>query len=107
MNVRGIFSPLKGNLLVVSILGLTFTSELVQPYEPIYIFALGGTGAVIGIISATQTLLGTFFRVQGGYIADVYGRNRLTGIVTSLTSFAYILYIFAPNWMWLVLGRPC
>jgi MFS family permease len=99
MNIRELLSPLTGNLLVlvVSLLGMTFTSEMVQPYKPLYIFALGGTGAVIGIISATQTLLGTFFRVPGGYIADVYGRSRLPRIVTSITSFAYFLYIFAPH----------
>jgi nitrate/nitrite transporter NarK len=63
---------------------------MIQPYEPLYIFALGGTGLVIGIISVTQTLFGTFFRVTRGHIADVYGRSRLTGIVPSLASFAYV-----------------
>jgi hypothetical protein len=82
MNIRELLSPFKGNplVLVVSLLGLTFTSETIEPYEPLHILAFGGTGAIIGIISATQTLLGTFFRVQGGYIADVYDRSRLLGI---------------------------
>lgn len=56
-------------VLVISLLGLTFTHEMIQPYEPLYIFALGGTGLVIGIISVTQTLFGTFFRVTRGHIA--------------------------------------
>jgi MFS family permease len=101
-----LFSPLKGNLLVliVSTLIWTFISQMVSPYESIYIFALGGTGLTLGILSSIRTMFGAFLRVPGGFIADTRGRRSLIGATTIFISFAYLVYAFAQDWSWLIFG---
>jgi len=105
-NFKELFSSLKGNLLilVLSMFIWTFTAQMIQPYEPLYIFSLGGTGAVLGMILAIQTIFGMFLRILGGYIADTYGRRRIIGIFTIISSFGFFFYVFAENWIWIVIG---
>jgi len=104
--LKQFFSPLRGNLLVlvVSLLIWTFMEQMIKTYEPLYVFALGGTGAILGALTATQTLLGTSLRIPGGYIADTRGRRLLVGAATILASFAYLFYALATNWTWLIFG---
>jgi MFS family permease len=106
MNIRSLFSPLKGNLLVlvISMIIWTFTYQMIQTYETLYIFALGGTGAVLSLLSAVQTLLCILFRVPGGYLADVYNRRMIVGLLPIITSFGYLFYIFAADWLWILFG---
>ena len=49
------FASLRGNLLVlVSSLTLwKFVLQIVSPYKSLYVFALGGSGITIGILSTT------------------------------------------------------
>lgn len=105
-NFKELFSSLKGNLLilVLSMFMWTFTQQMIQTYEPLYIFSLGGTGTVLGLILAIQTIFGMFLRILGGYMADIYGRKRIIGVFTAISSFAYLFYVFAEDWTWIVVG---
>lgn len=105
-SVKRFFQLLKGNLqiLTISTLIWTFFQQIIAPYEVLYIFSLGGSGVTLSIITAIQLILGIFLMVLGGYIADIYGRRWIIGIVTTLSSFSYLLYVFAQNWSWILIG---
>lgn len=59
---------------------------------------------VLSLIAAISLIVGLLLRVLGGYIADIYGRSRIIGIITTMASFSYLFYIFADNWVWIVIG---
>lgn len=104
--VKQFFQPLKGNLLVLttSTLIWTFFQQAIGTYEVLYVFSLGGTGTTLSMITAIQLILGIFLMMLGGYIADIYGRRWIIGIVTTLLSFSYLFYVFAQNWVWILVG---
>jgi MFS family permease len=105
-SIREYLAPLRGNLLVLisSMIVWNFVLQMVSTYEPLYVFALGGTGAALGLLTASQTLFSTFLRVPGGYIADKRGRRKIIGVVTIISSLGYIFYVFAGDWTWLLMG---
>ena len=104
--LREYLAPLRGNLLVLisSMIVWNFVLQMVSTYEPLYVFALGGSGVALGLLTASQTLLSTFLRVPGGYIADKRGRRKIIGVVTIVSSLGYLFYVFARDWTWLLMG---
>jgi len=68
-NFKELFSSLKGNLLilVLSMFMWTFTQQMIQTYEPLYIFSLGGTGTVLGLIlQSPHSLISSTFSQRIG-----------------------------------------
>jgi len=104
--IREYLASLRGNLLVLisSMIVWNFVLQMVSTYEPLYVFALGGSGVALGLLTASQTLLSTFLRVPGGYIADKRGRRKIIGVVTIVSSLGYLFYVFARDWTWLLMG---
>ncbi len=100
------FSTLKGNLLVLVISLIIWKSvlQMVSPYESLYVFALGGSGVTLGILSTTRMLVSTFLRIPGGYLADKKSRSMVIGFSIIVSSIGYLFYIFAKNWVWLLPG---
>ena len=97
---------LRGNLLVL-VVGLMiwkFVLQMISPYESVYIFALGGSGITLGVLSTIQMLFSTLFRIPGGYIADKHRRSRVIGYALIASSLGYVFYIFAKSWVWLLPG---
>lgn len=106
IEIREYLAPLKGNLLVLvsSLIIWRFVLQMVSPYEALYIFAIGGSGVALGILSTTKTLFSTFLRIPGGYLADKRGRRKVIGIAAIVSSLGYLFYVFAQSWLWLLPG---
>jgi MFS family permease len=104
--LRHEFDFIKGNflLLMVSWLIVDFFAELPGTYFPLYIRALGGTAASLGVIGATEMVARGLMQIPGGYIADRYGRKWIIMTMTAIAGLSRIVYIFAPTWEWIVLG---
>jgi MFS family permease len=100
------FSSLRGNILVLisSLVIWQFVLQMVSPYESLYVFALGGSGVTLGLLSTTRMLFSTFLRLPGGYLADKKGRRRVIGFAIILSGMGYLFYIFASSWLWLLPG---
>jgi MFS family permease len=103
---RKIFGLLRGNILVLvsSLVIWEFVLQIVTPYEALYIFALGGSGVTLGILSTTRMLFSTFLRIPGGYLADKHGRRKVFSLAAIVSSLGYLFYIFAKSWLWLLPG---
>ena len=104
--LRQEFGFIQGNflLLMVSWLIVDFFAELPGTYFPLYVKALGGTAASLGVIGAAEMVARGLVQIPGGYIADRYGRKWIIMTMTGLAGLSRIVYIFAPTWEWIVLG---
>jgi MFS family permease len=100
------FGFIAGNFLimVLSWLVLDFFSEMPSTYYPLYVQALGGTAASIGLIGAVEMLARGLVQIPGGYLADKYGRKWLISTMTFVAAMARIFYALAPSWEWILLG---
>ncbi|MBN1683361.1 MFS transporter [Candidatus Bathyarchaeota archaeon] len=104
--IRREFAFVTGNfaIMLTSWFFMDFFNELPTTYYPLYIKALGGTASSIGLIQAAANLSQAFSQIPGGYLADKYGRKWLIFSMTAVAGFARVLYVFAPNWEWILLG---
>ena len=104
--VRSEFSFIRGNylLLIAGSLITDFSGELAGTYFPLYFKALGGTASTFGLINSLFSIMSALVRFPGGYIADKHGRKQILWSMTLLTGFAYLFYVFAPSWEFIIIG---
>ena len=91
---------MRGNILVLTFtrtLGM-FARSMVFPYASLFILALGGDPAHIGLITSLQPLAGLIMFPIAGYLTDHAGRVRLIALGGFLESVALLLYVFARSW---------
>ena len=94
---------MRGNMLVFSItrvLGM-FGRRMAFTYASLFILALGGEPAQIGLINSLRPLSALLVFPIGGYLADRVGRVKLIGYTGIFSSLIILLYALAPNWRWL------
>jgi DHA1 family tetracycline resistance protein-like MFS transporter len=104
--IRGVFSFMRGNILVLTltqILGRFFRS-MVMPYASLYVLALGGEPAQIGLINSLRPLAGLIMFPLAGYFTDRAGRVRLIALAGYLSGATMLLYVLAPSWEWIALA---
>jgi MFS family permease len=104
--IRGEFDFIKGNLLLLYLGSfiIDFTGEMAFTYYSLYVKALGGTVATVGLISSVQQIVSAFTGFPGGYIADKHGRKQILWTMTLFMGFATLFYVFAPNWETILIG---
>lgn len=71
----------------------------------IYVLQLGGDYIHIGIISAVSAIVSLIPAFFGGYLADTVGRKKMVYSMSYLLAFNSVIYLFAQNWKWLLVGR--
>jgi MFS family permease len=104
--IRGVFSFMRGNILVLTLtqaLGRFFRS-MVMPYASLYVLALGGEPAQIGMINSLRPLAGIVMFPLAGYLTDRTGRVRLIAMAGYFSGAMMLFYIFAPSWEWVALA---
>ncbi len=104
--LRRAFGSVQGNIRVFAItdtLG-NFARSMVFPYASLYIIALGGDAAQIGLISFFGQLASLVLLPVAGHITDHVDRVRLLVLAGLLYSLFLVLTIFAPNWQVLALS---
>lgn len=78
-------------------------SELITPILPFYITALGGSGAVVGLISGLREGLPSLVNIFGGWFSDRVGK-RLPFVFFGYLLSAIMKFMmgFATSWQYLV-----
>jgi len=104
--LRSEFSFIHGNLLtlIVSWLFLYFTFALVSPFQSPFIEELGAPPVIIGLMGSIGAAMLSLVRIPGAYIADKYGRKQIIVTMTFSIAFSYLLYVFAPDWRFVLVG---
>jgi MFS family permease len=92
-------------LVAISRFGIFFSFRQVNPVFPVYLASLGASGALIGFIMSSFTMMATVSRPFVGMLIDRSGRKRylLLGIV--LLAVATLGYAWAPGLIFLVIFR--
>ena len=78
---------------------------IVIPFMPIYAKTLGATGISIGIFFASFPLAQMAFMPLIGRLSDQRGRKAFIAAGLLLSSLTSLAYVYAPNIMYLTLGR--
>jgi len=99
-------SSLKGNMgvMILSSGIWMLAGQLVWPFQSIYILSLGGSYFHIGIVTSVGALAGLIPTLYGGYLADTIGRRKIVSWMSFILSFNALIFAFAENWRWLVVG---
>jgi MFS family permease len=90
-------------LTVTQVLGMFFR-RMVLPYVSLFILAVGGEPAQVGIINSLRPLAGLLIFPISGYLTDRTGRVKLIALANYLNALTMMLYVFAPSWEWIALG---
>ena len=104
--IRGVFSFMRGNILVLTLtqsLGRFFRA-MVMPYASLYVLALGGEPAQIGLINSLRPLAGLVMFPLSGYITDRAGRVRLIALAGYFSGVTMLIFVLAPSWEWIALA---
>ena len=90
----------KSNLYVMMLSGAIWTpiSTAMGIYWQIYLMTLGASPFEIAIIAMSSTLVLSFSRILGGYLADIVGRRKLIVSMTYMVSLCYLAMFFALTW---------
>ena len=97
---------MSGNIAILTIRQVvsTFFRRMVLSYESLFILAVGGTSNQIGIISSVRPIAGLVIFPIAGYLTDRISRKKLIALADLLSGFTMLLYVFAPNWIWIAIG---
>ena len=95
--MKSFFSYMKGNVLVLTVtrMILFFSSSLVTTYFSLYVLALGGTAAVIGLSASLASFATIFVYPVAGYLADSRGRVKIIAAAYYMRTVEYVLYFVA------------
>ncbi len=91
-------------ILTIRQILLMFFRRMVLSYFSLYILAVGGDKAQIGLVSSLRPLAGLIMFPLAGALTDLTGRVRLIALGGYLSALTMLLYIFAPSWEWIALG---
>lgn len=104
--IKGEFSFIYGNylILVVSWVLMDIVNEMPGTYYSLYVIALGGSAAIVGLIGFVSLITLALVQFPGGYLADKYGRKWLISTMTFGIGIAFIFYALAPTWETILVG---
>ena len=104
---RSPFWFLTGNtrILVICRILWSFSTSIIYPYFSLYIIALGGTPAEVGLVNSIGIIAGMFLYPVGGYIADKMGRVKLVGYATVAYGLSHLFFVFASTWEHVAIGQ--
>ena len=100
------FGFIRGNflILVLSWILMDFAREMPSTYYGLYVRALGGSAATIGLIGFVSMIAQSLVQFPGGYLADKYGRKWLISTMTFGVALSYAFYALASSWQTIMLG---
>jgi MFS family permease len=100
------FSFFRGNylILIVSWILMDFAHEIPGTYYSDYVIQLGGSPAILGVISFVSLLTLASVQFPGGYLADKYGRRWLVSTLTFGVALSFVFYAAAPSWHFILIG---
>lgn len=88
-----------GTMILANISGM-----MIFPLESLYVQELGASVEQVGLFFTIAAVVPLLFQVLGGWLSDSIGRLQAIAIGSVGGVLAYLFYIFAPSWAWLLPG---
>ena len=100
------FSFIRGSLLILVITWvlMQFGGAMLFPYWSPFLRELGASPFLIGLILSISNIALFISRIPGSYLADFYGRKRLITTFTFAVGFVQLIYVFALDWRFILIG---
>jgi len=89
-------------LLMVILVGMG--ERIAERYLPLYLLALGGSLASIGLFSGANNLVNALYSFFGGYLSDRVGHKRALLLFNAMTIAGYAIVIVFPYWQAVIVG---
>ncbi len=70
----------------------------------LYMLDLGASVVQVGMVFTLASLVPMVLQIFGGWLSDTIGRLRIMAIGSSIAVFGYLIFAFAPNWQWVLIG---
>lgn len=70
----------------------------------LYMLDLGASVSQVGLVFTLASLVPMVLQIFGGWLSDTIGRLRIMAIGSSIAVFGYLIFAFAPNWQWVLIG---
>lgn len=77
-------------------------AQMIMPLESLYIQELGASVGQVGLFFTVAAIAPLFLQILGGYLSDSVGRLQAIAIGSLAGAAAYLFYIFAPSWQWVL-----
>ena len=105
-NLKNRFAFMKGNLTILTIRQVVgmFFRRMVLTYSSLFVLAVGGSSAQIGIINSVRPLAGLLMFPIAGYLTDRTSRVKLIAIADLMSGLTMLSYVIAPSWEWIAAG---
>ena len=81
-----------------------FFRRMVLSYASLFVLAVGGSSAQIGIINSVRPLAGLLMFPIAGYLTDRTSRVKLIAIADLMSGLTMLSYVIAPSWEWIAAG---
>ena len=91
-------------VLLYSTILANISTSMMQPFMPLYILALGGTVAQVGLFFTVGSLSTAVLRPLGGWFSDSIGRVQAVAIGGVFSFAGFLIYALSPNWQTLMVG---
>ena len=98
-NTLSILTPTLRWFLLGMVLA-NIAGAMLYTYLALYLQELGASIGQVGLVFSLASIVPLAFQVFGGWLSDTIGRLRAIAIGSSIASFGYLLFIFAPSWEW-------
>lgn len=100
------FAFVRGNFAVLLLSYILFNIgySMISPFESPFIEHLGASATAIGVIGTIGSVMLFLVRIPGSYIADKHGRRQIIVTMTYGVALSNIFFIFAPNWIFYIVG---
>ncbi len=100
------FLALKKNTatLLVMVLLVGMGERIAERFLPLYLLALGGGIASVGLFSGLNNFTNALYSYFGGYVSDRVGQKRALLMFNAMTILGYSIVIFFPYWQAVIVG---
>jgi DHA1 family multidrug resistance protein-like MFS transporter len=77
-------------------------AQMIFPLESLYVQELGASVEQVGLFFTIAAIAPLVFQVFGGWLSDAVGRLQAIAIGSAGGAVAFLFYILAPSWIWLL-----
>jgi MFS family permease len=78
------------------------SAMMIFPLESLYVQELGASVEQVGLFFTIAAVVPLIFQIFGGWLSDAIGRLQAIAIGSVGGVLAYVFYVLAPSWAWLL-----
>ncbi len=104
--MQNYFAALTRNLLffLLAMILANIAGQMLYTMLPLYLTSLEASVAQVGLVYTLAALVPLSLQIFGGWLSDNIGRLRTIALGSSVAAFAYLMFVLAPSWEWVLVA---